>query len=231
MLRSPWNEIPHTHTSTLTHAQLTCNPRQVCGKWNNLSGHKDQAGHGDGDAVRAKLLGWHRTKLPSNIRETGREREREGEEVWESERKRDTHKHLVDCWYRKRQSRVGLNSQAGRHEGRGKEGKRSGLLYKICIHCMHSVSIPLPTAGLLPLLPLQLSPALPFSLLCFQVAFVAAKFAWLQFSFWFFLRLLWRRARHSKLCSFNLLTPCRVGQMGCIRRRLSEFFCENSSVS
>lgn len=105
------------------------------------------------------------------------EKQREGEEVWESERKRDTRKHLVDCWYRKRQSRVGLNSGAGRHEGRGKERKRSGLLYKICIHCMHSVSIPLPTAALLTLFALQLSPALPFSLLCFQVAFVAAKFA------------------------------------------------------
>lgn len=79
----------HTHTHTvresLTHAQLTCYPRQVCGKWNNLSGDEDQAGNADGDDVRATLLGWHRTKLPLNIRELHAVRERGGERETERE--------------------------------------------------------------------------------------------------------------------------------------------------
>lgn len=54
----------------------------------------------------------------------------------------------------------------------------------------------------------------PFLFALLSSCLCCCKFAWLQFSFWFFLRLLWRRARHSKLCSFNLLTPCRLGCMG-----------------
>lgn len=230
MLRSPWNEIPHTHTSTLTHAQLTCNPRQVCGKWNNLSGHKDQAGHGDGDAVRAKLLGWHRTKLPSNIRETGRDRERKRERERKCGRARGSETHtntllIVGTANGSLELALTVKQVDTREEGRRvrEVAYYTRFVYIVCIPFQFRFP-------LLFCLPSSLFNS-PFLFALLSSCLCCCKFAWLQFSFWFFLRLLWRRARHSKLCSFNLLTPCRVVCMGCIRRRLSEFFCELSSGS
>lgn len=194
-----WKKERESGRESLTHAQLTCYPRQVCGKWNNLSGERGRR-RCQGKVTR---MTQNKTAIKSTRPTSSANRERAGKRKRRRERHTHTHthKHLVDCWNRKRQSRAG-KANAGGRRWRWRREREVKICVLVCILSLSlSHSCPLPPSPLTSFF----RSAFKFALLL-QICLITVFFL----IFFLHSRLLWRRARTANYAVSIYLHPVGI---------------------